>query len=186
MLLWDFSMFPLDNCQCSNGLWWINMLWLASKETPVMFQGKMTSSLLNQGGKNPTQLSFINKFDFSPQLFYFWNVRILFRAFVHSDKLRKKKKLSWENTCRKKLHFSNGDSHFRSSTRTHVTPELFTKTKVIFQVLISCRTTCSHYCLPKRLAGWLLAYLAGRHASFNINSPCDSPFPSNLSSNTWG
>lgn len=78
-------------------------------------------------------------------------------------------------------------SHFRSSKSAHVKPSLFTKTKVIFRFSpISCRTTCSHYCLPKRLARWLLAYLAGRHASFNINSPCDSPLPSNLNSNTWG
>lgn len=38
----------------------------------------------------------------------------------------------------------------------------------------------------QKLSKVILAYLAGRHASFNINSPCDSPFPSNLCSNTWG
>ena len=68
-------------------------------------------------------------------------------------------------------------------------------------------STLSLHCLPRRrifsgspqllqnylfsilfiqtLSKVILAYLAGRHASFNINSPCDSPFTSNLSSNTW-
>lgn len=83
MLLWDFPMFPLDNCQCSNGLWWINMLWLASTETSVMLQGKNDFSTL-KSGKLHTLIHRLQSRFFS-LTFLSWDVSILFRAFLRSE-----------------------------------------------------------------------------------------------------
>lgn len=170
---WESSTFPLDNCQCSHGLWWINMLWLAPKETPVMFQGKMTSSLLNQEEKITERLSFI-AYKVNDSLMFLF-LECPYSVYGISTFWLTKKNKNWVRRC------MSGCLQLGRSTSLTIYQD-----KGYSQVLLGpFRTTCSHYCLPKSLTGWFLAYLAGRHASFNINSPCDIPFPSNRSSDTW-
>lgn len=128
MLLWDFSMFPLDNCQCSNGLWWINMLWLASKETCVMFRDKNDfSTLKSRKLYNSHSLAIKQIF---PSRFFSECSWSLENTVVFQLTIGKETELGiW----RKMLHFPKGISHFWSSTSAHVKPSLFTKTKVILR-----------------------------------------------------
>lgn len=86
----------------------------------------------------------------------------------------------------KKLYYIEGVSHFRSYTNTHAEPSLLARWRLFSGSPHLLQNYVFSLLFTQRLSKVILAYLAGRHASFNINSPCDSPFPSNLSSNTWG
>lgn len=111
---------------------------------------KLTSLLFNRENCTTLIHRFQSRYSISLMLL-FWNVSILLRAFLRSD--FQKRNRVWGNTCRKKVPLHPRGFPLQKLSEHPREALTVDQDEGYFQVLpISCRTTCSHYCLPKRLA----------------------------------